>query len=251
MRSEHLGGFPGLCEDGQCYDDGTPSSDPPPESKRRLLQHQLSSPSCPTDLVYISIQFPEGTGSPALDRKLAAAMERRFAAYKRKAMELSCNDFDGCSGHCLPVGMEIRAYVHQSSPSHLSIFEVERFIGNFRRNRHYRGTTSWTFANYSLPSGQALALKDLFPQPFSAVPKLWDKVDEVLSASGNCPASRMLVSGRRVSRQRLDPTDLLLSRGGATLALATPKAGGCRPQAVDLDVETMLEIGAAPALWGR
>jgi hypothetical protein len=251
MRSEVLGGWPGICEDGQCYDDGTPLSDPPPESRRRLLQHQLSSPSCPTDLVYISLQYPEGTGSPALDKRLAVDMERRFAAYKRKALELTCNDFDGCLGYCLPVGMEIRHYVHQSSPGHLSIFEVERFIGNFRRNRHYRGTTSWSFANYSLATGKPLELKEIFPDPGQSVPKLWAKVDEALAASGNCPSSQMTVSGKRVSAKRLSPADLLLTRRGATVAVTAAKAGACQSQAVDLDVESMLEIGAAPSLWGR
>jgi hypothetical protein len=216
------------------------------------LQHQLVSPSCPTDLVYVSIQYPENTGSPALDDRLAAEMGRRFSVMRRRAVELSCNDFDGCSGHCLPVGMEIRAYPHQSSPRHLSIFEVERFIGNFRRDRHHRGTVKWTFANYDLATGRPLALRDILPKANSAVPRFWAEVDSILKASGNCPVKELLVAGRRVTGQRLDPTDLILTKGGATVALSAPKAGGaCRSQAVDLDVATMLEIGADPVLWGR
>lgn len=251
MRSAFLGGWPGLCEDGQCYDDGTPISDPPPESKRRLLQHQLASPSCPTDLVYVTVQYPENTGSPALDKRLSVAMEGKFRLFLKRAMELSCNDFDGCSGHCLPVGMEIRQYVHQSSPNHMSIFEVERFIGNFRRNRHYRGTMSFSFANYSLETGRPLILKDIFLKPVTAVPKFWAKVDDALKSSDNCPFKDLLVSGRRISGKHLEATDFILTKGGATLALTTPKAGSCRSQAIDLDVESMLEIGADPALWGR
>jgi hypothetical protein len=178
-------------------------------------------------------------------------MAKRFAALKRKAVELSCNDFDGCLGHCLPVGMEIRSHVHQSSPDHLSIFEVERFIGNFRRDRHHRGTLAWSFANYDLATGKPLALSDIFPKPLQAAPKFWAAVEAALAASGNCPAKEMLLFGRRVSGRDLRATDLILTRGGATIALTPPKSGTCRPQAVDLDVETMIAVGASPALWGR
>jgi hypothetical protein len=131
------------------------------------------------------------------------------------------------------------------------LFEVERFIGNFRRNRHYRGQVAWSFANYSLKTGRLLALKDLFPKAALSVPKLWAKVDEMLAASGNCPSSKLLLSGRRISGQSLGAKDLILTKGGATIALTTPQPGACKSQALDLSVETMLEIGADPVLWGR
>ncbi|MDR1655966.1 MAG: hypothetical protein LBT47_00205 [Deltaproteobacteria bacterium] len=251
LRSDYLGGWPGLCEDGQCYDDGTPFSEPPVDSRRRILEHQLASPSCPTDLVFIYIDYPENTGSPALDRRLASAMDKRFAAAKRQALELTCNDFDGCLGQCLPVSIELRQYVHQSSPSYLSIFQVERFIGNFRRNRHIRGTVSYTFINYSLITGAPLTLKDIFLNPNRGVPQFWAKVNELLAASDNCSIDQMRVSGRRISKVHLTTNDLILNRGGATIALTAPKAGTCRSQALDIDLETMIELGARPALWRR
>ncbi|MDR2442081.1 MAG: hypothetical protein LBE31_00995 [Deltaproteobacteria bacterium] len=251
LRSEYLGGWPGLCEGQHCYDDGTPLSEPPPDSQRRILEHQLVSPTCVTDLVYITIDYPENTGSFALDQRLEAAMKKKFAAFKAKSMELTCNDFDGCQGRCLPVGFEIKNYVHQSSEKYLSIFQVERFIGNIRRNRQIRATVTYSFANYDLTTGAPLTLKDIFPNANQSVPKFWSKVDELLKAADNCPAKRLLISGRKITGVHLTPTDLILTRGGATIALTTPKAGTCRPQALDIDVKTMIELGARPALWGR
>ncbi|MDR1111244.1 MAG: hypothetical protein LBP92_11265 [Deltaproteobacteria bacterium] len=251
MSSQFLGGWPGLCEDDQCYDDGTPASDPPPEIRRHILQHQLTSPTCPTDLIYVFLEYPGNTGSAALDARLAKSMEQALRDYKSKANGLTCNDFEGCLGHCLPVGFEIKQYIQRPGPGYLSIFRVERFIGNFRQNRHIRGTVSYKFENYSLETGAPLRLADIFAGPAKAVPLFWAKVDELVSRGGDCSVKHLRVSGRRVSGQRLEPGDLILTRGGATVALSGQGSGPCRSQAVDLSVEDMLSVGAFPALWGR
>jgi hypothetical protein len=246
-----LGGWPGVCEDDQCHDDGTPRADlAPPEAARRILQHQLRSPTCSTDLVHVTVEYPQNTGHPKLDDKLAKKAAALFASAKRQAMVLTCNDFYGCEGHCLPVGFETRYWLHQSSPNFLSVFEVERFFGNFRRNRHVRGTVAYRFYNYSLQTGDLLTVKDLFAAK-SAVPRFWEKVDQALTAAGNCPSDRLTVGGRRPSRQALNPNDLLLTRFGATLALWSRGGDGCLSQAVDLSVEELLDAGFSPALWGR
>lgn len=249
MTSEFLGGFPGLCEDDQCYDDGAPISRPPPDLTRHILQHQLTSPTCPTDLIWISLEYPGNTGNPALDANIAKAMERTFNGHKNTADSLSCNDFEGCLGHCLPVGFETKQYVHQSAPDYLSIFRVDRFLGNFRQNRHIRGTVAYRFENYSLISGEKLRLKDIFVNPNAAVPKFWAKVSELISKDPNCSLRNMRLNGRAISSRHLEPSDLILTRGGATVALTAQASGPCRSQALDLNVNEMVEIGAYPALW--
>jgi hypothetical protein len=165
-------------------------------------------------------------------------------------MELTCNDFDGCEGHCLPVGFEIRFWPHQSSPDHLSVFEVERFHGNFRRNRHFRGTVAYRFRNYDLRTGTSLVVRDVFPRPAS-IRLFWALVDERLADDGDCPSNRLMIDGRRVGRDRLSPDDLILTAQGATVALWNRDGDGCRSRTVDLSVDDLLEIGASPALWGR
>ncbi|MDR2386168.1 MAG: hypothetical protein LBE80_01110 [Deltaproteobacteria bacterium] len=249
MTSQFLGGFPGLCEDDQCYDNGRPLSQPPPDLTRHILQHQLTSPTCPTDLIWISLEYPGNTGSPALDANLAKAMEGTFNDHKNRADSLSCNDFEGCLGHCLPVGFEIKQYVHQSSPEYLSIFRVERFLGNFRQNRHIRGTVNYVFENYSLISGEKLRLKDIFVKPNRAVPKFWAKVSQLIAKDSGCSLRNLRLKGRSISTGHLEPGDLILTRGGATIALTAQASSPCRSQALDLSVAEMLEIGAYPALW--
>jgi hypothetical protein len=249
VTSQYLGGWPGLCEDGQCYDDGLPSSDAPNEVKRHILQHQLTSPTCPTDLVYISIEYPSNTGSEALDQRLLKNAEKKFDEAKKKALQLTCNDFYGCLGACLPVGMEIKYYLHRPSAGYLTVFQIERFIGNFRQNRHLRGTVAYSFANYNLTTGVPLTLKDIFINPGKAVPRFWKKVEEVLAKNENCQLRQFTVNDRRVGTSSLDPTDLIFTRGGATIALFSPKAGPCRSEAIDLSIEEMLDLGANPAIW--
>ncbi|MDR1677659.1 MAG: hypothetical protein LBS44_04620 [Deltaproteobacteria bacterium] len=250
MTSQYLGGFPGLCEDDQCYDDGLPLNEPPPELSRHILQHQLTSPSCPTDLIWITLEYPGKTGNASLDARMAQNMEKVFKSYQKQAANLACNDFDGCLGHCLPVGFEIKQYVHQSSPDYLSIFRVERFMGNFRRNRHIRGETVYKFENYTLLTGVQLRLKDIFVNPNKAVPLFWKKVGELVSKENSCTLKNLKINGRSISGQHLEPNDLILTRGGATVALTGKASGPCRSQAVDLAIKEMIEIGAYPAIWG-
>jgi hypothetical protein len=251
MKSDYLGGFPGLCEDDQCYDNGVPNSDPPPEITRNILQHQLTSPTCATDLVWISLEYPGNTGSPALDARMAKAMDSLFKNYQNRAEALLCNDFEGCLGHCLPVGYEIKQYVHQSGPDYLSVFRVDRFLGNFRQNRHVRGTIAYKFENYSLKTGAPLRLKDIFANPNTAVPKFWAKVGELVSKEPGCALKSLRVNGRSISSRHLEPGDLILTRGGATVALTARANDPCRSQALDLTVPDLIEIGAFPALWGQ
>jgi hypothetical protein len=249
MTSKYLGGFPGMCEGNQCYDDGAPISDPPSHVARNILQHQLTSPGCPTDYVWISLEYPSQTGSDALDSRLAKSMDNTFKGYKKKAENLACNDFEGCQGLCLPVGYEIKQYVHQSGSGYLSVFRVERFTGNFRQNRQIRGTVAYKFENYALQTGTLLRLKDIFINPNAAVPLFWAKIEELIAPNKACALKSLKVNGRNISAKRLEPNDMILTREGATVALTGQAPGPCPSQAVDLSAKEMIEIGAYPALW--
>jgi hypothetical protein len=230
-------------------DDGTPLSEPPPDIRRNIIEHQLKSPVCPTDLVFITIEYPENTGSLGLDVRLAEAAAERFTEARKLALKLSCNDFiDGCGGLCLPAGVESRYHLHQSAPWTLSSFRVDRFIGNFRRGRHERGTVSYAFENYSLVTGKELAPTEIFPDPKAAARLFWARADEVLKSRGACPSRSYRVSGRPAGRD-LKGGDILLSRRGATLALYTGTDKKCVPQAMDLSKEEMTALGASPQLW--
>jgi hypothetical protein len=243
-----VGGWPGICEDDLCVDDGVPFSDAPEGVRRNILQHQLKSPTCPTDLVYITLEYPENTGSPTLDARLATEMAQKFRAARTEALELSCNDFDGCEGGCLPVGIESHYYLQSPSSRYLSLFRVERFIGNFRRGRHHRGTVRYSFHNYDLRDGRELALKDLFADGARSTPLFWEEVAAKLRESGNCPPARMLI-GDRPAGAKLLPGDLLLSRQGATIALWNGSDRACAATAVDLPAARLVAIGANPGLW--
>jgi hypothetical protein len=249
ISSEWLGGWPGICEDSDCFDDGTPISEPPPDIRRNILEHQLDSRICPTDLFFITVEYPENTGSLGLDVLLAEEAAGRFRKARELSLKLACNDaIDGCGGMCMPVGVESRHHLHQSAPWTLSSFRVDRFIGNFRRNRHERGTVAYSFNNYSLATGKPLAVKDIFPEPAKAARLFWARADEVLASRGACPSGRYRVAGRPAGRD-LRPGDILLSRRGATLALYTGSDKRCVPQALDLPREEMIALGASPALW--
>ncbi|MDR2354263.1 MAG: hypothetical protein LBF22_14115 [Deltaproteobacteria bacterium] len=252
LKSAYLGGWPGICEDGTCIDDGTPLATPFPYIRRNILEHQLRSPTCPTDLVYITLEYPQNTGSPDLDTFLATRMAQKFREARDRALDLSCNDFDGCEGHCLPVGIESHYYLHQPSKNFLSIFQVERFIGNFRRNVHIRGTVKYIFENYSLITGKPLTLKDIFVDPRKSTPAFWKKINELLERSSNCQARDLLVSNRPAGRD-LKENDFLLSEKGLTVALWTDKKkkNNCLSQALDLSYPELLELGLNPAILGR
>jgi hypothetical protein len=249
ISSEWLGGWPGICEDSACHDDGTPLTDPPPDVRRNILEHQLASPICPTDLVFVTVEYPGNTGSEALDALFAEDATARFRLAMKRALRLSCNDLiEGCGGVCLPAGLESRYYLHQPSPWTLSVFRVDRFIGNFRRGRHERGTVEYSFENYSLASGRDLELKEIFPDPADSAPRFWARTDEILKARGVCPSARYRVAGRPAGKG-LRPGDVLLSRNGATLALYTGADKSCVPQALDIPRREMIALGASPHLW--
>jgi hypothetical protein len=243
MDSSYLGGFPGICEDDLCRDDGAPNEEGPPHIKRTFLEHQLRSPTCPTDLVYISIEYPENTGSTDLDAILASEMGMMYDRAMRKALELSCNDIFGCEGHCLPVGFEVRHHLFVPSQRFLSLFRVERFLGNFRGKRHVRGTVKYTFQNRDLLGGKDLKGDELFKDPQASIPLLWKEVDRILLANGNCPSQKLAVNGR-VGGKGLKTGDFLLSSRGMTLALLPTKAKSCSPVAVDIPKEKLLELGS-------
>jgi hypothetical protein len=249
LESAYLGGFPGLCEDGLCYDDGHPRPQGLPGATRNILEHQVRSEDCPTDLFFITLEYPANTGNPDLDEKLAGLARQKFEKAKIRAKELACNDFFGCAGLCLPVGAEQMYFLYQSSPNNLSVFLVDRFFGNFRGNRHVRGQVDYTFLNFEISSGLEIGIRDIFPDSRRSVPLFWDLVDKILAKSNNCPSKNFLVSGRQAQRGELRPRDLLLSSQGATLALFSRRPGTCRSQALDIPSEDMIGIGANPILW--
>ncbi|MDR1578388.1 MAG: hypothetical protein LBT86_09240 [Deltaproteobacteria bacterium] len=249
IRSAFLGGWPGVCENDTCYDDGQPLSDPPLSIHERVLEHQLVSPTCPTDLIYIVIKYPANSGGVLLDTRVSNEMTARFEQAKKWALSLVCNDFFGCEEECLPVGLEIRHYVHQSAPGFLSLFRVERINGNQRQKARLKGTVRASFHNYRLSDGSDLSLADIFVDPKKSIPLFWDKVKKSLATKGDCPIAKYTVNKRSVKTDVLKPDDLLLSQGGATVVLDTTYP--CRPRAVDLAFPEMIDIGAKPELWGR
>jgi hypothetical protein len=249
IQSAFLGGWPGACENNICYDDGQPLSDPPSAIHEQVLEHQLVSSTCPTDLIYLVIRYPANTGSSPLDTRLSREMGVRFDSAKKWAQTLICNDFFGCEGECRPIGLEIKHYVHQSGPGYLSAFRVERFNGNYRQDKNLPGTVKYSFHNYRLSDGQDLILTDIFPEPEKSVPEFWSNAERSLKRAGNCELNKFTISGHRISRTGLAPDDLLLSKLGATVALEGQ--GACRSQAVDFPVSEMIRLGAAPDLWGR
>jgi hypothetical protein len=249
IRSAFLGGWPGVCESDVCFDDGQPWSKPPARLIERAFEHQLVSPTCPTDLVYIAIKFPANTGNEALDLRLSGDMEARFEQAKNWASSLICADFFGCDDACLPVGLEIRHYIHQSGPDYLSALRVEKIFGNARKGAKLKGSVKETFHNYSLKNGQDLTIEDIFPEPKKSIPLFWAKVAKSLANNGQCPLTKFTSRDRRVRTDALKPDDLLLSQDGATVVLEA--AYPCRPQAVDLAFSDLIALGANPALWGR
>ncbi|MDR1870475.1 MAG: hypothetical protein LBS60_00875 [Deltaproteobacteria bacterium] len=249
MSSAFIGGWPGVCENNACHDDGQPLSDPPASTRERVLEHQLVSPTCPTDLIYLVFKHPTNTGGPPLDQRLAKEMAARFAEAQKWAQTQICADFFGCDGECLPVGLEIKHYAHQSGPGYLSIFRVERLNGNKRQGYRLKGSTRYSFHNYRLADGGDLTLEEIFPEPAKSLPLFWAKVEKSLLARQKCPLTSYSINDHRVKTTVLAPNDLILSRLGATIALTGRSP--CQSQAVDIATPEMLAIGANPALWGR
>jgi hypothetical protein len=176
-------------------------------------------------------------------------MSARFDQALKWAASLACADFFGCGGECLPVGLEIKHHLHQSGPGYLSAFRVERLNGNYRQGSRLKGSARYSFHNYRLSDGADLPIEEIFPDPKKSAPLFWAKVAKSLKTVGNCDLSAFKVNGRRVKAEAILPNDLLLSRGGATVALEAQAP--CRPQAVDLAASEMIGLGANPALWGR
>jgi hypothetical protein len=253
LKSDYIGGFPGICEDGVCMDNGIPTSFPPPDIRRNILEHQLKSPVCPTDLIYITLEYPENTGSPELDAYLSTAMARKFKEARDRALSMSCNDFlDGCAGGCYPVGIESRYYLHKSAPWTLSIFQVEKFIGNFRKNSHARGTVEYQFLNFNLKTGKQLLLREIFPDPKKSVPLFWKYLNNVLKEKGApCAAQSLSLASKRLGGGELKPEDILLSKNGATIALFTQNPSKCQSEVVDIPRQDLIGMGAEPDLWAE
>jgi hypothetical protein len=193
------------------------------------------------------VKYPANTGSLPLDNRLAREMAARFGAAEQWALNLVCRDFFGCDDECRPIGLEIKHHVQQSGRRYLSAFRVERFNGNYRRNAHLKGTVEYSFHNYRLKDGGDVTLEEIFRDPKKSLPLFWEQVERALSATGNCGLSRFKVNNRRINRSNLSANDILLSRGGATIALEAPSP--CRPQAVDLSSSEMIRLGASPDLW--
>ncbi|MDR2460853.1 MAG: hypothetical protein LBE38_08750 [Deltaproteobacteria bacterium] len=252
LKSEYIGGWPGICENGTCFDDGTPQSAQIPDIRRNILQHNLESPTCATDLIYINIEYPENTGSPDLDAMLATTMAKKFREARDMAQKISCNDFfEGCAGKCLPVGIETKHFLQKSAPFTLSLFRVDRFIGNYRKNVHVRGTVSYNFANYDLRTGKALTIDQIFPKPQESSLLFWEYIDGILAADGNCPAKELMLEPKRPAGGALTAGDLLLSSEGATIALWSNNTAKCQSRAIDIPAAKMVAFGALEDLWAR
>jgi hypothetical protein len=180
-------------------------------------------------------------------------MSKKFKDARDKALSMSCNDFiEGCAGGCHPVGMESRYYLHKSAPWILSIFQVEKFIGNFRKNSHQRGTVSYEFLNFNLKTGKLLSARDIFPDPKRSEPLFWAYVNDKLKEKGNpCSARDLVLSSKRTGGTDFGNKDILLSKKGATLALFTRNPSKCQSEVTDIPLEDMIAMGAEPDLWGE
>jgi hypothetical protein len=250
--SEFLGVLPEPCQPEYCPPDN-PFSDPPSRLRLVRLSHELSSPACVTDRIFIHYEYPEGTGSPALDSYLKNQVTRKFDSAKAKALKMSCNDFfDGCGGFCLPVSFELSFFFQRSSERLLSILQVERFTGNTRRGRHLNSTVSYHFTNYDLSTGSELKLTDVYADPKKSLPLLWGKAEEILKTMGDaCPLDKYLIGGKKAGG-KLGKNDFLLSRRGMSILLTNAKAGaGCVSLVLDIPVEVLLETGINPELFGE
>jgi hypothetical protein len=250
--SQYLGAFPGTCQAGSCPQGEEPASLPPPSLSIARLSHELSSPACLTDRIYIHQEYPTETGSLALDALFESDAKKAFEDAKAKALRMSCNDFlGGCEGYCLPIAFETRLYFQQSSPSYLSVFRVDRFTGNIRKGKSMGSTVDYSFRNYDLATGRELAAAELFPDPKASLPQFWFHVSSVLERrEGSCPLGRLRLNGR-APRGALRDRDYLLSSQGLTILLqgdGRPK--GCQPQAVDVPKDALLGMGADPKVFG-
>jgi hypothetical protein len=251
-RSEFWGEFPEPCKQESC-DGGEPESEPPAGLTLGRLTHELSSPACLTDRIFIHHEYPQDTGSEYLDALWGSQALKGFEAAKAKALGMSCNDFlSGCEGQCLPIGFEIRLYFQSSAPGFLSILEAERFTGNTRRGRTLNSTVRFRFSNYELATGRDLSPGELFPgKGFSPKP-LWGAAEAILERrEGACPLARLAVQGRPAGRD-LKRGDFLLSPKGLTILLTPARANGkgCQATALDIPKETVLGLGADPRIFG-
>ena len=127
---------------------------------------------------------------------------------------------------------------------------MEKFIGNFRKRSHARGTVEYSFLNFSLRTGKLLTIREIFPDPAYSAPRFWKYADGKLREKGSpCPSSGLILPSKRPGGGEIRPEDLLLSRLGATTALWTKDPSKCQSMALDIPMEDMLALGADPGLW--
>jgi hypothetical protein len=251
LHSEYIGAFPEACLPEICTSTDEPQSQPPPGLNLIQLNHELSSQTCGTDKIFIVYEYPENTGNTSLDSTLKNAIFQKFEAAKKNALKMSCEDeFIGCDSQCLPVSFEVKLWFFQSSSTHLSVFEADRFTGNLRQGRHLNSSIKYHFSNYDLSSGRELSLGDVLPEPERQGPLFWKAVEESLkSRPDSCTLDKYLVDGRPAGKD-LRKNDFLLSRNGLTLVLSNARPGqGCYSYAIDIPKGELIMLGANPHVW--
>jgi hypothetical protein len=230
-----------------------------PDLTVRRFSHRSAGPECPQNILSLDFFYPQGFGRPGIDEAVAEIITAQFEERRGGGGEDFFCDPENCGlASCGPWPVEKTFAVYVPSPRFVSIlFTEESYTGGAHGNLDYEAL------NYDLDNDRPMTLTDLFPQPKKSVPKYWAKVyaewcrtretsfPRHFKAEEMCGETVQPPEEFREAGDLEDLGRLIFTSLGATLLLGPYESGSFASgsQALDLPKETLLEMGANPAIW--
>ena len=222
------------------------------------LSYEATGPDCPQNVVALDFYYPQGFGRPEADRAIETRIKAEFEA-RRSGLPFCDRDLCDTGLSCGRWPVEKTFAVFSPSPRYVSVLFTE---DSYTGGAH--GNLEFDVVNFDLKTGRPLALTDLFPKPEQAGPRYWRHIYAEwcrtrdlpfpLHAVGPCrpgEAPPEPPADLQVATSLEDLGRLIFTSLGATLLFEPYEAGSYAEGSIALDLprETLLEMGANPALW--
>lgn len=227
----------------------------------RHLSHRAGGPECPRNVLTLDFFYPQGFGRPGIDEALAGSITTEFEERRDSGGDQFFCDRELCgSASCGLWPVEKTFAVYVPSARFVSVlFTEDSYTGGAHGNLDFQ------VFNFDLENDRPMTLNDLFPGPEESVPAYWGRVyAEWCRLRGvNFPLHFKSEEKCRPEAALQTPDEfqeigdledlgrLIFTPLGATILLGPYESGSYASgsQALDLPKETLLEIGANPALW--
>jgi hypothetical protein len=231
--------------------------------------------NCRTPVAEISVNYPQSTGNPAMDEKLANLAKLKFQELEELAIEE--NLLYETAQDCLdnpddPPSFLIFLVIFDAySPRPGIISLLQTTLMDFREHGNHP-SSSYNSVSYDVEKAEELGVKDLFPDPEKSLPLFWNLISRRFCSVGpkddtslpsfykanqQCPKPKtedLLKLPESLSKPNLTLDDLghaFLTNDSLVLYLDGYEAWSWAYGPVDIRVskDELIEIGASPTIW--